>query len=345
MSQKRLTFLLVAALCLCLSNDLAHGDDGQVSALYAVVLFSRPAQQTPLGYADPARSVGLFIRTSVSDWRNLHHPNVFSYGLGYYNRDTIFRMYLAGGNGLHRSSDGGKTWKVLTGWSTEDILSVAPHPDNPAVVYISTPFGIYKTDDDGKSWVERMTGMRRWFVQRVRIDVLNADMLYAAAEDDLYRSVDGGMTWKPMEVGAPQILEVVQHSTQPATLFVGTEDHGVYVSHDGGSSWLRGDGIPASAIYCIAISPGGDTAYAGGYRTGLWRSLDRGRFWQRIEIPAKIEAIYAVTINPANKDHIVIGTNGEGVFESFDGGITWNHAGLFGAHIQQVEFIPYRMGE
>lgn len=53
-----------------------------------------------------------------------------------------------------------------------------------------------------------------------------------------------------------------------------------------------------------------------------------------------VEAMYALTAHPDNNEYIVAGTNGNGLYESFDGGLTWHHAGLFGAHVQQIKFIP-----
>jgi photosystem II stability/assembly factor-like uncharacterized protein len=308
--------------------------------LHCAVLFSVPDQASPLGYAHPARSVGLFRREHKDTWINMHHPNLFSYGLSYFRRGDTFRLYIAGGNGLHRSSDGGETWKVLTGWRTEDVLSVVPHTRDSTIVYLSTPFGVFKTADDGETWERKMNGMERWYVQRIIADHRSPDILYAAAEDDAYVSRDAGENWVALGVGPEEILELVQHPTKSEILLAGTENHGIYVSINGGESWSAGIHFPATAAYAIAFAPEGRTAYAGGYRTGLWRSTDNGLTWEILRSPGEIEAIYAVTVHPEDPDYIVIGTNGKGLYESYDGGNSWNHAGLYGAHVQQIKFIP-----
>jgi photosystem II stability/assembly factor-like uncharacterized protein len=318
----------------------AESADPSDYLLHCAVLFSRPQEVTPLGMADPARSVGLFRRDENGKWRNIHHPNVFSYGLGYSVTDNVYRLYLAGGNGLHRSSDDGMTWRVLTGWQTEDILSVAPHPVDSTVIYVSTPFGVFKTTNDGVTWQRMMQGMKRWFVQKVKIAHQSPDILYAAAEDDAYRSEDGGENWVPLSVGVSGVLEITQHHLNTEILFAGTEDYGIFVSHDGGKIWFFGAGIPQTAIYTIGVTPDGNRIYAGGYRTGVWYSDDLGKTWECVWNDETIEAIYALTVHPLDDTHILIGTNGNGLYESVDSGISWNHAGLFGAHVQQILFVP-----
>jgi photosystem II stability/assembly factor-like uncharacterized protein len=308
--------------------------------LHCAVLFSVPDEASTLGYAHPARSVGLFRRKENGSWTNMHHPNLFSYGLGYSRHGDTFRLYIAGGNGLHRSSDEGNSWKILTGWRTEDILSIATHPNDSTIMYVSTPLGVFGTIDDGETWMRKMNGMKRWYVQRIIIDNQSPETLYAASEDDAYVSRDGGESWEPLDIGVPEILEIVQHPAVSDIVLVGTEDHGVYVTHDGGRTWIAGKNIPETALYAIAFSSDGRDVYAGGYQTGLWRSTDNGLVWERVMKSEDVEAIYAITVHPNNNNHIVIGTNGKGLFESFDGGETWQHAGLYGAHIQQIKFIP-----
>lgn len=323
-------------------NTITHtvGSPEDDYILHCAVLFSVPKEASSAGYAHPSRSVGLFRRTGDDDWVNMHQPNLFSNGLDYSRHGDTFRLYIAGGNGLHRSSDGGETWKVLTGWQTEDILSVATHPHDSTIVYVSTPFGVFRTSDDGKTWKRKMEGMKRWYVQKVIIGTQSDETLYAAAEDDLYISYDGGNNWQPSDVGVPEILFVVQNPVDEKILLVGTEDYGVYVSFDGGENWVPGGNIPKTAIYALAYSNDGRTVYAGGYRTGLWKSNDDGRSWEMIWNDEDVEAMYALTAHPDNNEYIVAGTNGNGLYESFDGGLTWHHAGLFGAHVQQIKFIP-----
>lgn len=266
--------------------------------------------------------------------------NFYAVGLGYTRFGSRQQLYIAGGNGLHRSTDGGTTWKVLTGWQTKEILSVAPDPVDSSVIFIATPFGIFKSTDAGGHWAEAMKGFKTSYTRHVIIDRTNHNTLYAAAEDALYKSTDAGTNWKAIYSGNTEIKCVLQLPNDAKRLLVGTEDKGVQFSTDGGQHWTSAVGIPQSAIYDIGSSVDGATTYAGGYKTGVWKSGDKGETWSQVWSAPEIEAIYCIFIDPNNASHLLVGTNGKGIFESNDQAKTWSQAGLPRAHVKQIERYP-----
>ncbi len=305
--------------------------------IYAAVLFNNSKSNVTGG----DRYVGVFAREKgETEWRNFSNTNLFAFGLYFARYGVTERYYIAGGNGLHRSADGGKTWKILTGWETLEVLSVALDPVVAQIIYIATPYGIFKSSDDGKNWSEKMRGCKSWYTDEIIIDARDRHRLYAAVDDDLYRSRDGGEHWSPMRAGAPGIRTVFQPATRPEVLLAGTEDHGVRVTFDEGENWSAGKGMAATAIYAIHGTVDGKTIYAGGYKTGVWRSDDLGVSWQQLWAAPEIEAIYSLFVSPANSNHLFVGTNGQGIYESTDGGITWKQAGLNGAHVKQINIFP-----
>ncbi len=185
-----------------------------------------------------------------------------------------------------------------------------------------------------------MTGFRTWYVRTVKIDRDHHEWLYATGEDDLYASRNGGDTWQPMRVGVPGIKTIFQHPVEKNLLLAGTEDHGVRYSVDRGRTWAEPAGLASSAVYAIAATSDGAAIYAAGFRTGIWRSNDRGRSWGRIWVDEEIEAIYALFVHPENPSHLMAGTNGKGIYESFDGGKTWRQAGLLHAHVKDIQRYP-----
>ncbi|MBM4162424.1 MAG: hypothetical protein FJ217_15150 [Ignavibacteria bacterium] len=286
-------------------------------------------------------NIGLFKRMSSDTiWHNIYRPNLFTFGIGFWERGATRRYYIAGGNGLHRSTDEGRTWRVLTTWKTEEILSVALDPVDSSILYVATPFGVFKSTDDGSHWVRKMKGMKRWYVQRLVVDRTDRRKLYAAAEDDLYQTTDGGEHWRQLGVGVPGILSALQHPQQTAVLLVGTEDHGVRVTTDGGRTWSGGQNLPQTSFYALRSSSDGQALYAGGYRTGLWKSENLGRTWSLVSPAPNVEAIYSIFVHPDDPKHLLIGTCGQGVYESFDGGGSWKNIGLQGAHVKQIELYP-----
>ena len=315
-------------------HESRPGDDQR--SYYAAVFLNR-------GHVSGGQTsyVGLFKRVpGDTTWINMYHNNLLTFGMGLWERGTTIRRYLAMGNGLHRSDDGGKTWRVLTGWQTEEVLSVALDPVDSALIYISTPFGVFKSTDDGANWQKKTRGMKKWFVKKVMIDQKNRLTLYATGEDDLYRTTDGGEHWKSLNVGATGIEAVIQDPSDVNHLLIGSDVDAVHVSFDGGKSWTRGKGLPKEAFYAICVSPEKHTVYAGGYRTGLWKSDDGGVSWQLLWQNDDIEAIFALFQQPGDPKHLMMGTSGQGVFESFDEGKTWTYAGLKGCHVKQIEFYP-----
>ncbi len=284
---------------------------------------------------------GAFVRDGEDTTYTLLNPsNVITFGLGYFERGSTRRHFIAAGNGVHRSTDGGKRWRILTSWETMEILSILPDPVDSAILYAATPWGVYKTVDDGKTWSEKKKGCNRWFVQKLLGDRRDRRTLYAAMEDDLYRSRDGAETWTRLHVGAVQIQVVAQNPIRPEVLCVGTEDRGIWVSNDGGSKWIQCGQLSHETIYALRFSPDGSECYAAGWKTGVWKSRDGGKEWERVFANDAVESIFDVLIDPRNPSHLLVGTDGQGIYESLDHGLTWRRAGLMGAKIKQMEYYP-----
>lgn len=287
-----------------------------------------------------AGAFGVFVRSGDTTWTKVTLSNIISFGLGYYGRGVTHRYYLAGGNGVHRSTDGGNTWRTLTGWRTEEILCVVPDPVDSAIIYAATPFGIFKTTDDGATWLKKAKGFKKWFMQRIIMDRDDRRVLYAASEDDMYRSTDAGEHWAPLHVGGPEILALLQHPGSPRVILAGQEDAGIKYSTDRGARWTLAHMPYATSIYTFGASADGSDLYAAGWKSGLWRSEDGGVSWSQVWRADSIEAIYSVFVDPDDRSHVMVGTVGSGVLESLDRGQTWRRAGLSGAQVKQIELYP-----
>ena len=285
-------------------------------------------------------NIGLFRRQSDTLWANIYRPNLFTFGIGMWAKGSTKRYYIAAGNGVHRSDDGRTSWRVLTDWRTEEILSLALDPVDSSRLYIGTPWGVFRSADDGSSWQKKSRGMKKGFVQKVVIDHVQRQTLYACSEDDLYCSTDEGENWKPLHVGVSGLMTVVQNPVNPAHLLVGTEDNGVRVSFDRGKTWKNAAGLPPTAFYALCISSDLETVYTGGYLSGVWKSRNGGLSWDPLWQSDQLEAVYTIFVHPENPRHIMIGTSGQGIFESFDEGSTWRQAGLRGCHVKQIELYP-----
>lgn len=335
MIQTLVRFLLFCSLA---SVGVAQSHDttaGQPKRVFAVVFLYRGSV-----VGNNAGAGGLYVRTGDTTWAKLTRSNVYSFGVGYHGGASTPRHYLAGGNGVHRSTDGGQSWRILTTWRTEEILGVVPDPVDSAVIYAATPLGVFKSSDDGATWVKKMNGFKKWFIQRIIMDRDDRNVLYAASEDDLYRTTDGGEHWTPLRVGAPEILSVLQHPARPEVMVVGLEDRAIRYSIDRGRTWKAASVPSKTTIYCLGASADGRDLYAGGWESGLWRSEDHGATWSPVWKAEGIEAIYWIFVHPDDASHLLVATAGAGIWESRDRGLTWRQAGLNGAQVKQIELYP-----
>ena len=275
---------------------------------------------------------GVYVRGERdTDWTRISRSSMLTFGLALFDNGRTRRYYVAAGNGVHRSTDGGVTWRILTSWRTEEILCVVPDPVDSSVIYAATPFGVFKTTDDGTTWERKMEGIPTWFIQRIVMDVRDRRTLYAATETDV---------WHGMGTGAGQVLALLQVPGHPDVMIAAGELKGVRRTSDGGKTWSPVRGLDSSTVYTFRASRTGADIYAAGWKTGIWRSTDEGVSWQQVWSAPGIEAIYSLFVYPGDPDHVLAGTVGQGIMESLDRGATWRYAGMNGAQVKQIELYP-----
>jgi photosystem II stability/assembly factor-like uncharacterized protein len=193
--------------------------------------------------------------------------------------------YLPGG-GLFKSTDGGDTWKQLTGGLPTDEfvgkIGVAVSPSNPKKLWavvddigkpVAAPLGggggaapatpppatgggVYRSDDAGATWrlvngEPRLWG-RGWYFESVTVDPVNPDRAYVI-NTATYMTTDGGKTFVPVK-GAPGGDDYHQLWVNPrdGNRMVLSSDQGTVVSVDGTKSWSTWYNQPTAEIYRIA---------------------------------------------------------------------------------------------
>ena len=170
----------------------------------------------PLFDDQPTSSIGA-ITVAPSD------PSIVWVGTGENNN----RQSSSWGNGVYKSTDAGKTWQHLGLDGTRHIGRIAISPQDPNVVYVaaagnlwgpSKDRGLYKTTDGGKSWTNVLFVNEDTGITDVAMDPESPGTLIAAAYQrrrtvfgfdgsgpgsGLYKTTDGGATWKKLEKGLP----------------------------------------------------------------------------------------------------------------------------------------------
>jgi photosystem II stability/assembly factor-like uncharacterized protein len=278
-------------------------------------------------------------------------PNVIYVGMG----ESAIRGNVSAGDGVYKSTDGGKTWTNVGLANTHQISRVRVHPRDPNLVYVAAQGhvwgpnperGIFRSKDGGKSWEKVLFVSDKTGASDLCMDPANPRILYAGLwqvyrkpwmlssggpEGGLYKSTDGGDTWKKLAEGLPEGIVgnvgVAVSGARPERVWaiVEAEKGGVYRSEDGGEKWtrvnsenkLRQRAWYYSKIYADPKSA--ETVYV--LNVGFFRSNDGGKTFNSIPVPHGDN--HDLWIDPDDPQRMINGNDG-GATVTFNGGKTWS---------------------
>ncbi|MDZ7361117.1 MAG: hypothetical protein ONB46_10370 [candidate division KSB1 bacterium] len=330
---KTLVFVLLFAIPV--SRSFA-----QESTVHASVVATRGYI---VGAANPPS--GLFYQRPCDDttWHHTGSNNIRAFGLAVHSPARGQLIYIASGNGVHKTADGGKSWKIMTGWEITEVLWVSIDPKNAEKVYVATAYGIYKTSDGGARWKPMNTGLTSTFTSSVIVDHTNTNVIYCSTEDGVFGSKNGAQSWKRLGLSIKNVRVIAQNPRDNQMLVAGTENNGIYISWDGGKVWAKSAaGLDDATFYTVAFDPNHpEIMYAGGYATGVYKSIDAGRSWKRSTEGLKNLNVHSLAVDPANSNRVYAGTLWGGIFRSEDGGATWRQAGLSGSQVWTISIQPF----
>jgi photosystem II stability/assembly factor-like uncharacterized protein len=301
--------------------------------------------------------------------------NVIYVGTG----SACIRGNVSTGRGAWRSTDAGKTWTFIGLPEAGAIGDIAVHPNSPDIAYVAAlghPFGknrergVYRTKDGGKTWEQVLFLNDSTGVVDLALNPANPRILFAAAwraerkpwtlvsggpEGGVYRSTDGGDTWKKLEGGLPAgvvgKVDVTVSPVNPDRVWAMIEAEpagGVYRSDDGGNTWTRTNSenkLRQRAWYYTHLEADPkdeNTVY--GLNTSFFRSVDGGKTFEDIPVPHG--DLHDVWINPDNPKILVVADDG-GAQVSLTGGKTFSTyynqptAELYGVAVDNQ--FPYRV--
>jgi photosystem II stability/assembly factor-like uncharacterized protein len=281
--------------------------------------------------------------------------NVIYAGMG----ETTIRIDVSYGDGVYKSTDGGRSWQHMGLEKTKHIGEIRIHPSNPDIVFVAAlgdafgpnaERGVYRSVDGGQNWQLSLHQSEKAGAVDLSMDTHNPRILFASmwqadrklwtlssGGDDcaLYRSKDGGDSWQPVSGNrgfATGMLGKIGVSVSPvkagrvfALVEAADAQAGLYRSDDYGDSWTQvcqnRDLLhrPWYYTHVFADSQHADTVYVTNYQ--MWKSTNGGEGFTEITTPHGDN--HDLWIDPSNNQRLIQGNDG-GANVSFNGGNTWS---------------------
>jgi photosystem II stability/assembly factor-like uncharacterized protein len=279
------------------------------------------------------------------------HPDVIYVGTG----EGLHRPDLGVGDGIFRSADGGATWKHVGLGDVQQVGRLGIHPSDPDVVFVAGmghPYGpndergVFRTQNGGRTWEKVLYVDRNTGANQVELDPVDPRTVYAALwehregpwengsfqgrHSGLYKSTDGGTTWRRLAGGLPGpdqgvgkiVFAVAPGDPKRLYAAVGARDgRGLYRSDDAGETWQLVSTDPRLGNE-LRVHPGNrDLVFVA--HIASYRSEDGGRTWTSFKGAPGGDDYQRIWINPLQPDLMIFSAD-QGATITTNGGRTWS---------------------
>ncbi len=173
--------------------------------------------------------------------------------------------------GIWKTTDGADNWTNLSNNLTNlsvNALFMAPSDHN--IIYAGTGEsfpgsannfgnGIWKSEDRGESWAQMIstaTDEKFSYVNSLWVNPINADIVIAATERGIFKTINGGTDWTEVYISSTGIEVLAAHPSEENTIYAGENSKGILRTLDGGHTWeMASDGLIVGGRYELAVSP------------------------------------------------------------------------------------------
>ncbi|MEP7343943.1 MAG: glycosyl hydrolase [Gemmatimonadaceae bacterium] len=278
-------------------------------------------------------------------------PNVVYVGMG---EHPVRGVASSHGDGVYKSLDAGRTWTHLGLDATKQISAIVVHPKNSDIVFVAAQGsrwaptedrGIYKSTDGGKTFRKVLFVDPKAGASALSMDPTNPRVMYAAfwehqrlpwqvrsggPNSGIWKTTDGGETWKRLTSGLPKVMGKIGVAVSPANpdrvfAIIEATDGGFFRSDDAGENWRRlveTTDVRARSWYYMNVfadPKNADVVYI--MNAPIWKSIDGGRSFQ--VFPAMHGDNHWLWINPDNPQTIANANDGGGSI-TLNGGRSWS---------------------
>ncbi|MCO4820538.1 MAG: glycosyl hydrolase [Flavobacteriaceae bacterium] len=304
------------------------------------------------------------------------NPDIVYIGMG----EVQLRGSITQGDGVYKTTDGGKTWRHLGLKETQAVSRIRIHPTNPDIVYVAAlghPYGdnpergVFKSTDGGNTWNKTLFVSEKAGAVDLIIDRNNPKVLYASTwqvqrkawkmwgggpDCKLWKSTDGGETWSDLtkNTGMPEgPIGKIGVTVSPADsnrvwAIVEANEGGVFRSDDAGKTWTRTNDerkLRQRAFYYSRIyADPWDKDVVYGLNTGLYKSLDGGKTFDiTIQVPHGDN--HDLWIDPNNPERMINANDGGGNV-TINGGKSWTEQDYITTqlyHVMTTSDVPYHV--
>jgi photosystem II stability/assembly factor-like uncharacterized protein len=243
------------------------------------------------------------------------------------------------GDQFWRSADQGVTWTRATSLLSHDSEhGIALDPIATNTLYVCAyGVGVYRSDDGGATF-SRPDSLNLSLTNPFVRDLLawpgESGHLFAGTGIGPFESTDGSATWVSRVGDLPASFSTRALALVPgaqATLYAGSDtsgaslgNAGVFKSVDGGGHWTKmSAGLPRSVIHALLVDAANASVVYAGTDSGAFRTADGGVLWAPASTGLPPGEVRALAQDGANGIALFCGVYGAGVFQSFDGGSSW----------------------
>jgi uncharacterized repeat protein (TIGR02543 family) len=246
---------------------------------------------------------------------------------------TVFGIH----NAFHKSTDNGAvgTWQQVGSTCCFSRGDIGLSTTSPLVIYFgcwgstTPPTGVYRSDNAGVAFTLKNNGLSNTEIHSIAVHPQHANIVFAGTNVDwpadpakdygIFKTTTSGDLWNHVTCGLPHdlgIRSIVIFLGNPDIMYLagtGGDNGGIYRSDTGGTCWRKMSGQYMDAL---VVNPTDPDLLFGGEHNGFWVSYDGGTNWTELNdgLP-RFPRIDAITLDPANPFHVLIGT-GAGVYEA-----------------------------